>query len=339
MDEKMLLDIKKNVENDLKPFTYNQKILDDMDDVFLNNEKYHKTMLKVVVKDNKMQFFRYNQDVERITLMVDLLKKVQEYIDKNNKKLLDCIMYIYIANTYTYEYQNLPFFVLAKPSNRSGIIIPDETFIAYDVKGIKVDWDELKDIIKSHCNMEKYDKINKLYFRGPNAGAEKHNVRKLLEKERKLNTFYDITVGSYAVPIYENCKYKYLLNLPGHQPWSARFKYYLLMKSLMIHIDLRQHFEYSENEQWITFFGRLIEDKVEFVRLIYDWYEGDQDKNKKSLSKLIGEIKETYTYYEDNPDAYDDIVNNGFKKINLITLDLVCESIFILINEYAKKFN
>jgi hypothetical protein len=40
----------------------------------------------------------------------------------------------------------------------------------------------MKDIVKSHCEIEKYDKINKLYFRGRDYGATKHNLRKLLEK-------------------------------------------------------------------------------------------------------------------------------------------------------------
>jgi len=52
----------------------------------------------------------------------------------------------------------------------------------------------------------------------------------------------------------------------------------------------------------------------------------------------VSDIKETYTYYEDNPDAYDEITNNAYKKINLITLDLVFDTIILIINEYAKQF-
>jgi len=338
MEEQLLDNIKKNINEYLKPFTFNKKILDEMEDVYLKNEKYNLAILKVIVKDNQFEYVRSPNTSKRVNLMMELFKKLHDYTIKNKKKVSDCIIYLYIANVYTYEYQNLPFFVLARPKNRNGIIIPDETFIGYDVKGSILNWDEMKDIIKSHCGMERYDKINKLYYRGPNAGADKHNLRKLIEKERKLNTFYDITVGSYAIPIYESCKYKYLINLPGDQPWSARYKYFMLMKSLMIHVDLKQHFEFFENDVWITFFGPLFQDKIDNIDLIYDWYENDAEKNKKNLTKLINEIRETYTYYEDNPEQYDEIVKNAYNKVNAITLDLVYESMLLLINEYASRF-
>jgi len=339
MEEQLLKDIKNNIEEYLSPFTFNKKILDEMEDVYLKNEKYNLAILKVIVKDMQFEFVRSSNTSNRINLMIELFKKLHEYIIKNKKKISNCVMYVYIANVYTYEYQNLPFFVLSRPKNRTGIIIPDDSFSGYDVKGNFLDWNEMKDVIKSHCSMERYDKINKLYYRGPNAGADKHNLRKLLEKERKLNTFYDITVGSYTVPIYESCKYRYLINLPGDQPWSARYKYYMLMKSLMINVEVIQHYEFSENEPWITFFGQLYKEKKEFVNLTYEWYQNDAEKNKKNLTKLVNEIRETYTYYEDNPELYDEIVKNAYNKTNTITLDLVYESMLLLINEYAKRFN
>jgi len=338
MDE-FMSEIKKIIVEQIKPFKYNQGVLDEMEQIFLTNNKYKKALLKIIIKDNKMEIIRdTTADNQKINTMIELLKKFQKYADDNNKKILNCTFYLYISEVYTYEYQQLPFFVLSRPENRNGIIIPDESFIEHDVKGMKLNWDELKEIIKSHCGIAKYEKINKLYFRGSNTGTDKHNLRKLLEKERRLNTFYDITVGLYNVPIYDFCKYKYLLNLPGNQPWSIRWKYLLLMKSLMINVDVRQHYEYTTNDRWMSFYGQLFENKIHSIDLIYDWYENDPDKNKESLKKLVSDIKETYTYYEDNPDAYDEITNNAYKKINLITLDLVFDTIILIINEYAKQF-
>jgi len=332
------------IDADLKHFKINKDTLNKMEEIYLTNDKYHRNILKLVVKDNKIEFIRDvsiidKETNERMDLMIKLIKKAQEFMDSKNNKLSDCTIYLYVSNVYAYEYQDLPFFVLARPNNRTGILFPDETFIFHKIKDIELNWDEIKEVIMSHCGMEKYDKINKLYFRGSNAGGDKHNLRKLLEKERKYNNFYDITIGSYNIPLYGFCKYKYLLNLPANQPWSARFKYLLLMKSLMIHVDIRQHYEFSENEPWITLFGQLFKDKREFVNLVYDWYNNDEVKNKQNLNKLVGEIKDAYVYYEDNPDVYDELVKNAFRKINIITLEVVYETIYLIINKYADNFN
>jgi hypothetical protein len=340
MNEELLNPINERIEEQMKPFKFTRKILDEMENVFLKNDKYNRATVKIVIKDNKIEYIRDTSATDtKVTNMIEMFKKMYDYVIKNKKKLLDCTIYVFTLDVYTYEYQHLPFFVRSRPSNRTGILIPDESFVMNDIKGVNVDWDQTKDIIKSNCNLEKYDKINKLYFRGSNAGGDKHNIRKLLEKERKYNTFYDITIGQYYVPFYEGCKYKYLLNLPGQQPWSTRFKYLLLMKSLVIHVGLIQNYEFSQNTSWHTFYSILYKKDVDYISIKYDWYENDDDKNKKSLNKLVNEIRETYVYYEDNPDAYDKMVESAYKKVNMMSLDVVYESLFMVINEYAKKFN
>jgi len=336
-------ELKNATNEELKLFKIDDKTLDKMEEIYMTDDKYHRSILKLIIKDNKIEFVREvslicNETMNRMDLLIQLIKRAQEYMDKNGKVLKDCTIYLYVGNVYAYEYQELPFFVLARPKNRTGILFPEETFMLHTIKNISLNWDEIKDVIKSHCGIEMYDKINKIYFRGSNAGADKHNLRKLLEKERKFNKCYDITIGSYNVPIYDFCKYKYLLNLPANQPWSARFKYLFLMKSLIIHVDVKQYYEFSINDPWITLIGQLFKDKKEFVNLTYDWHYNDDVKNKQNLNKLVGDIKEIYVYYEDNPEAYDEIIKNAFKKINLITLDLIYDTIHMIINKYAEQF-
>ena len=55
---------------------------------------------------------------------------------------------------------------------------------------------------------------------------------------------YEIYVDDSYFPLYHFCEYKYLLNLPGHQPWSYRLTKILPMGSLVVDVNVLQH--YSE---------------------------------------------------------------------------------------------
>jgi hypothetical protein len=151
-------------------------------------------------------------------------------------------------------------------------------------------------------------------------------------------SYYEVVVGSHQIPLYKFCEYKYLLNLPGHQPWSYRFKYLFLMKGLVINIDLRQHFGSHENGRWINFFDPFITPDVDFVNLVYHWHEGEETINKENYKKLVQDVETTYRQFENDPDDYDTMVDNGYRKVQMIDQDMVYESLYMVVRSYAQRF-
>jgi hypothetical protein len=308
----------------------------------MTDGKYKLFILKIIIKNGKIYSHNTQEkETDRKKIILDLLTQTSNYLNKKNKHLPDTTLYIFTGDTYTYKYQDMPFFVLAKPKNRKGILFPDNTFLCHPLISECDNWDYIKEIVQQKC--EKTSKINEIYFRGANTGLNTHNLRYLLSVESTKSNKeipLHVIVGQGHIPMYEFCKYKYLLNLPGHQPWSFRFKYLFLMRSLIIDIAIKQHYkdasEESQNEKWINFFDDIFIKDIDFVELPYDWYEGKD--NNKNYNKLLEDIEKTYNYYEDHNDKYNAMVDNATNKVNIITNNFIYESVSKLIDEYAERF-
>ncbi len=328
--------IYKFIQDNLKPYNFNQEVLDKMENIFQNNYKYKIAILKITIKDNTI-IYEQNEGDSRKNVFIELINNAKDYFDSENKKFKDCIIYLYCSDVYAYEYKDLPFFVISRPRNRNGILIPDDTYKCHVQNNKCMDWDTTKKFVNENCLTD--TKINKLFFRGANTGADKHNLRMLIYNKSKSDNKYDVTIGKHRVPLFEFCKYKYLLNLPGHQPWSYRFKYLFLMKSLVINIDINQHYNPNDyNEGWMNFFDIIWEDGEDYINLVYDWYEKNHEHNKKEYYKLLGKINSVYNNFESNPDKYEKMVTSGYNKAQNLTNELVYESIYKLFNEYAERF-
>jgi hypothetical protein len=332
--------IDRRIQNDLNDFNgkYNKEMLNKMENIMMTNNKFTVSMIKIVIKDGIITAHNTEGD-NRKNLIVRLLVETVKYMSSKNKKMPNTTLYIYVSDVYAFEYQDIPFFVLAKPRNRTGILFPDNTFLCHPLISECDKWDFIKKTVKQKC--EKTIKINEIYFKGANTGSTKHNLRYLLSIESKKSNKkipLNVIIGEKRLPMYAFCKYKYLLNLPGHQPWSYRFKYLFLMKSLVIDVAVRQHYsEESYNEKWINFFDDVFIKGIDFVELTYDWYENKDNTNEYNL--LLKNIEETYEYYEKNNDAYNEMVENGTNKANIITNDLVYETVYKLVSKYADRFN
>ena len=324
------------MKNDINNFNYSIENINKMENIMNTNSKYNKMILKVIIQNNNITYYNINGDTRKKHI-INILNNMKKYIIESGKKLPNLIAYFYICDTYSYEYEDLPFFVLAKPRNRKGILFPDDTFFCHKFENECDDWDTIKKIVIDKCNnISIKDKIDEIYFKGANTGKDKHNLRFMLSQEKNLPL--NIKLSEKYTPMYSFCKYKYLLNLPGHQPWSYRFKYLFLMNSFIINVAVIQHYnEFEKNEKWLNFFDVILEPDTDYIEIEYNWYENKDNSNE--YKKLINKLDDIYKYYNSNPEEFQSIITNGFNKINNITNDLILEMLYDLLTRYSYKLN
>lgn len=326
---------KKRIKKYLDQFQYNDNILEEMKNLINTNYKYKITILMINIKNKKVKYYNLKGDTRK-PIFLKLITDTINYAINKNYYIPDTTFFFHIHDSYAYEYEHLPFFIMSKPENKKGILVPDNSFQNQLLNKIKYNWDDIKYIVTDNL-IEETKKQNFIYFRGNNTGNTKHNLRyKLYEEQHNNNIPLQIELNEKHLPLYHFSNYKYLLNLPGHQPWSYRFKYLFLMKSLVINICVKQNYPNSieSNGCWINFFDEIFD--KDYVNLIYNWYEGEE--NIEEYKKLLINMKKIYNYYEQNNDKYIELVARGFHKISKITMELIYELYYTLIVEYSKKF-
>jgi hypothetical protein len=329
--------INNRIDEDLDSVNFSKENFDRIEYLLKNNNKlsiqfqaFIDSILKVSIKNNKVIFlYEQNDILGRKTAVKQLIQKSIEHIISKGKSIPDVTLYIGTKDSHNYYEPELPIFVLAKPINEPGILIPDNTFD---------DWDKDREEIKTNC--KKVIKESKVFFRGANTGARDHNLRKLLEKDRKIKIPTYIKISKAKVPQYTFCKYKYLLNLPGVGAWSYRFKYLFFMKSLVINVAL--HYDYGKKyklqSKWIQFFDNYFIPGEDYIEIDYHWGSQFSEKDKrKNYKELTNKLEKIYKYYENNPDKYNDMVKSGNTKIKKITQEVVYDSVYKLIKKYSKK--
>ncbi|KAJ1466151.1 hypothetical protein T484DRAFT_1756874 [Cryptophyta sp. CCMP2293] len=253
--------------------------------------------------------------------------------------------YVYICDTYCYEFRDLPLFVIAKPSNREGILMPDDTFTG------EVSWEQsCASIHQNSCSPEK--KIPIIYFKGARTGAryrmeKKYNkviedhkwgTRCIFEAYAIESKIMQVNIDGMHEPMHTWCKYKYLLNMPGHQPWSYRFKYLLTMQSLVIDIVVHQQYgsDTSDyNTRWNNFFDAFIRHNRDYVQVPLRWVEGDDAHNEREHIRVIQRVYKIFAYFEKNAQAYRDMVDSCTRRLTRISQAAVYHGMSVVINEYA----
>ena len=333
------------IQNNLNTYTFN-------DDTFvslkkaLNDKRFIDTTVCAKIKNGKLTIV-YDTRKKETRRKDEIIKLVTDSIEHHNKKKItfpDVLFYLYVTDTYAYQYQNLPFFIMAKPLNKTGILIPDNTFVCHDVNKQCYSWTAVKDECATLNYNDKSDKKNVLFFAGANTDAGRQNIRSGLHKLELSNDVsypLKILLQQPRLRLCEFKQFKYLLNLPGNQPWSYRFKYLFLMKSVVININVIQQYEEKSgwNQQWVNFFDVIFEKDVDYINIDYYWKEYDEDFNSEQFAELVVKLGEIYEKYEADQNAYEAMAQSGFDKVNMITNDLIYESIYMLFCEYAKMYD
>lgn len=347
----MMIRIETFIDEQLDKYDWTPKLLDKIDD-FANTTSnafdFQFNFMALDIKDGKMKindvYYKNNDHTQnnRKQIMIKLINESIAYGKKNGIEIKDCTIHLLTSDSYNYSEQDMPIFLLARPENKKGILIPDNTYKCNTVNCKSLNLDETKNIVNKYCK-NKNKKKNSMYFRGANTGAKKHNLRMLLHKVTANSNKFDIKIGKqHRVPLYDFCKYKYLLNLPGHHPWSYRFKYLFMMNSLVINVDMHQYYgkyNNSYNTGWRNFFDVLFDEGIDYVNIVYKWKENDTKNNYINFKKLVKKLKTVHKYYSKNNDKYETMVKNGYDKMALLTQDVVYESVLMLINKYADRIN
>jgi hypothetical protein len=324
------------IKNDLKDFKINQNVIDEMEDLYQNKESnpcsYIKSLTKIKI-ENGILIVNFDEKNDFCNRCKSIEKLFERCFKKYSKEIPDVTLYVITTDGFAYYHQHLPFLILAKPLNEFGILLPDDSFINNKIEEQSYDWDETRKIILNNCNYQINKKISKIYFRGVNNGNKKHNLRALFKNEVQELPEFKIEISNKMIPIYNFCKYKYLLNLPGGQPWSYRFKYLFLMNSLVIDIQLLQKYKKCINSKWVNFFDSFLEEDEDYIPIKVIYEEGKPLNHRKILLK----VAKIYDFYQKNPKKYNKIVKSGYEKISKINNEAVDFAIFNIIKEYSKN--
>ena len=335
-----------------------------------------------ITKDSKYPLIRYrikdgrvfvNSDIlrkfmslkdDRIVHNLELIKKTLLWCKDNNLEIPNTSLYIWISDRFPYHTQNLnkfPIFVYSRPEDVDLPIFPDNTFYCLNLKekyrGKCYDWDQVKTIISENCDEKKLaEKKEYIYFKGTDTTKSKHDIRQKLYKEmirrtRKSNLPISIYLDAWKnyEPIYKFCNYKFLLNLPGHYPWSNRLKYLLLMNSIIINVNIELvNIEPNYiDKKYITFIDYIVDSK-DYIDIIYKYYRCDwkcsstelekklKDLNSNEFENFIQTLKDLYKDYKNNPNKYDKMINQTRKKIDKLNNERVYSYIYKCIKLNSK---
>lgn len=322
----------RKIKDDLKNYTITPEIINEMENLYQNKESnpytYIKSLLKIEFKNQILYCDIGSDKLGRKLEIVNLFKRASK-----NYKIPDITLYIITSDGYSFYHQHLPFLCLAKPMNKNGILFPDNTFYNHTIDDKNYDWEQAKSLITKKCISNK--KFSNIYFRGANTGNKKHNLRYTFKTLTKKVPEFKIEISEKKIPIYTFCKYKYLLNLPGNQPWSYRFKYLFLMKSLVIDIPLLQKYGKEYNQKWINFYDLFLEENEDYISIPVKYDE----KQSLDYENILIKVAKVYDYYQKNPKKYHKIVKSGYDKISKITNDVIDYTIVNLIEEYSNMIN
>ncbi len=312
----------------------------------LKIKSYFKNMLfYIIVKDNII--YTLFEDVKGgdnrkkviSKFIIPLLKKLYK---NNNKKINNLFIPFYISDTHFYHDNNIPFFVESKPRNKKGLTFPDSNLLAMKLDDKTINYDEFIKIIDEKKCQNEEKKKSLIFFSGANTGSDKHNVRMKLKGITEKDKNYELFVDESYFPLYHFCEYKYLLNLPGHQPWSYRLTKILPMGSLVIDVNvLQQYSDIKEyNEQWIQCYVDFFKKDKDYIQIDYPWIENRTSDDY--VYKLYYQINQVYKYYEQNGSEYKKIVERAEKKSKMMNMKVFEETMMYMImkfNEKMKKVN
>lgn len=309
----------------------------------IENKKYNKTHISSLVDKRVEQIF-------------DLINGSIEYAISHKLHVPDTTLHVWISDRipwYNDIDKKFPIFLFAKPMNTNFLIFPDNTFICLtaDQKygGKCVDWNETKNTINNNCsNLDFNNKTNEVYFKGTATTVRNSRIRENLEIYSRQSNWLKIKLDAWNnfTNIEQFCNYKFLLNLPGRYPWSNRFKYLFLMKSIIINIDVYTvSLEKEFNDlPWTTFINYIVRPNKDYINIKMTYYYSKEygktkKMNLKETKKIIKQLKKIYDRVN-NDDNYKDkllsIINSGYRRVNNLENKHVYKYIYNCILQNSK---
>ena len=348
--------LESSIDNNLNDYKIDKNSFLKMNEYLNSNIRYKRRCLPIHIKDGKITYTVPNPKAtiwkrdgvdNRVFTFIRMIKDLDKWCNDNDLILPECEFVIYVADTYAWEEiaKDLPWFIIAKPINRPGILIPDNSFIThgesgdigleYVKKGTKWMWDRL---IEKSDKLPDKDKIDTLYFKGANTGTFKFSTREYLSKY-KWDIPVTITLDNKHESMFNWNKYSGLLNLPGHQPWSYRLKYLYLLKSPVVNVDVLLRYDKSEKsndslDRWIQFFDPIFIPNKDYIQISQVYYDYPKlpdfnELKKESYDKIVDDIKKSYTILSDK---YKD---TAYKKISELSSSRILQFLYVTIVKYS----
>ena len=282
--------------------------------------------------DGKLDIkFRYIKNLDDINTNSRLYIFKKGYLEwfnyaiKNNHNIIPGNFYVWISDVYYYYNDRLPFGMMAKPENRGGILIPENTFFSNPVEEIEYNHEQLSELFSKKCNIPYNNRKEVAFFKGANTGEHKWNIRKFMEdsvKDIVKNSMFNVKLTGKIIPNYDYCNYAVLLNLPGQQPWSYRFREVLLSCSLAVDIAVSSSYDKGKtwNKPWIHFWSCLFENNVHYIKIETRFIENDSKFNNEENKKLLDNLKILMNDFKKNKTYYEKIASNGCKLMKSIKM-------------------
>jgi hypothetical protein len=288
----------------------------------INNMNYDENTIDGVIK--------FGDD--RVTHTFNLIKKALYYVKARGLPIPNTTLHIWISDRFPW-YKNyadyIPIYICGKPANTNYLLFPDAAFECITKKqkygNDCYDWDGSKKFIKEYVDHLTH-KINKIYFKGVPTTRNNTNIRENLEwYSKKTNgAWLDIRLDAWSnyQSMEEFSQYKYLLNLPGHYPWSNRLRYLFLMKSLVINVDVKTVREGKyEDAPWVSLINYIVRPNIHYHNLVLTYYKidkNDKEKRKELNLREFEKIKKQLSeiYHAKNKEKNEVMVKKGFDRVN-----------------------
>jgi hypothetical protein len=162
--------------------------------------------------------------------------KKEAYKNPKFNIIINTAIFIWCSDRFIWEIEDIdkkmPICLYACPRDKNYIIIPDGTFLiqstTYRYSGKGLNWEQQKRLFTHDIKTKK-----KMFFRGADTTRNIHNIRGYIfdriktetDTLFKKNVIYEFLTTHNYESVASFKKYKFLLNLPGHYPWSSRLKY------------------------------------------------------------------------------------------------------------------
>ena len=301
--------------------------------------------LNVVYPDEtKGDWGRHKPDA-RIPAYIHMLKDLARWCARYRANFFALGFVIYVTDTYAWEdfARDLPWMVMARPKNRRGVLIPDNSYLTHTEKGNTaplVDGGEWQwDLLASRAKLAEPPptKVDLAYFKGANTGADKYAIRKCLARGKSPSI--EVDVGrSPKTSIFGWNKYRALLNLPGHQPWSYRRKYLFLQKSPVLNVDVEvEYYGGIHTQRWVQFLDHMYFDQVDFVRVVAQYRDGARrQENEKEVRRVGGALESEFQLLTDEKSAR--LSASAFDKTVSLTGSRILQYLYRLLLIYQIHF-
>jgi len=260
--------------------------MDAMKHYVQTTPKYRRSCMFVCIKANHCTIELPTPEVNargfvsidsRVHTFNQMVRDLAQWCTHHGLTLPETEFAIYSCDTYAWEPEaaQFPWFVLAKPANRPGILIPDDSFLSHGMTGnepvsmhtTQWAWDTAL-AHSANLRASQSGSMPTFFFKGANTGATKWNTRDLLRSQTSGNARVHIDLTPTKESWVEWGRYGALLDLPGNQPWSYRRKYLHLLGRPIIQLDVERFTSSTDSNgtaRWIQFFDKLLVPYKDYV--------------------------------------------------------------------------